>query len=449
MVDLCKVVQDHFALLVATYRPDDVRAMETVLDALASTVGAPGQYGERGGAVQNLFRMLGSSFGREDFFTAALGVFLDRNEELRDAFLSWIQPWSGEQLLSRSWKVSVQVGRPTAAGEAILDMVLANPELELWFEHKVDAGKGIRTTSQGTKIDQIEKYLDAAARYMQGISTGAEPAAWPKAPASGLPRVLLYYVTRDPSAMDREVYTGRLAEQLGFGLAWPPAGHLRWKDLWPHACAALDGALRGERGEFEKTLTRNFLDYWRSLPGMWVQDNLGLAWQQLLEAPQGQSAPFDRYWNGVQEVAIERLGWKRDHGYKGLFVYFTMQHSVLDQIEVSVVTDGAKQEGAQELGGHVLSLLLRAKGGYQWPPCVEKATFEIWRGRLAIHSTGKGKQMRVLVDVPNWSACLNDDERDHAVASAFVAGLRMFVGGTGIEIPELVPATPRREGEET
>jgi hypothetical protein len=399
--------------------------------------------------VQNLFRMLGASFGREDFFTASLALFLDRNEALRDAFLGWIQRWTTEDLRARSWKVSAQVRHPSRAGEAIIDMVLANPEVELWFEHKVGSSAGPRTTDEGEEIDQLEKYLDAAARRMQGIPDGKTPAPWPeRGPTGDRPRVLLFYITRDAKTMDRARYGDRLAGERGYGLAWPPQGHLRWRDFWHRACVALEGALGGEQGEFERTLTRAFLDYWRGMPGMWLQHCHDLEWHALLSAPKGERARFERFWSRLQAVAAQRLGWRRTGGYGGVSIYLSAQHDWFDWIEVSVVTDLEKQPEAAALGDQVLSLLLRPTRDPEWPPFDQQAPaeFERWRGRLLLHRLEGQNRLRLLVSIPAWGDCLNDDERDRAVAAAFVAGLRMFVDRTGIEIPGLVPAEPHGAG---
>ena len=216
--------------------------------------------------MRNVFKSLSRWFASstEDFFTASLALFIERNERFRDEFLDWLTPLVTDDLHKRNWTVSAQVWRPSCMGGAVLDMVLSSPDLELWFEHKVGSQLG----KYGEK-DQIEKYLDTANRVMLGIEDGEMPVAWPeKGPEKGYPRVVLFYIGRGPKPLDAERYSGRAYEaSRPYGIV---ARTLRWRELWPKANRALADALHGEWGEFEKTLSMQFIGYWRSIPGMWT-----------------------------------------------------------------------------------------------------------------------------------------------------------------------------------
>src|SRR5690606_20990468 len=96
-------------------------------------------------------------FGEEDFFTASLALFIERNQEFRNAFLSWLEPHVTENLASYAWEVQIQCGLRSQFGDAILDMVLRNPRIELWFEHKVGAQLNRYTGATGEQVDQLQK----------------------------------------------------------------------------------------------------------------------------------------------------------------------------------------------------------------------------------------------------------------------------------------------------
>lgn len=265
--------------------------------------------------MSNIFLNLSSWFtsGTEDFFTASLAVFLERNEIFREAFLTWLTPYVQDELHQRRWTVKAQVQTASSKGTAVIDMELSSPDLLLWFEHKIGAGTG-----KYGDIDQIEKYLDAANRVMVGIEDGTTPVQWPiDAPKNKFPRVALFYVTRDAKSLDRARYEGRIYNsEKRFGLVWVrPEGHLRWRDFWYSAKTALDGALSGELGEFERTLSRQFLRYWSSLPGMWKHALPGKDWPELLPdwktLREGQSCAFDELWEEVRRVAKEQLHCRR------------------------------------------------------------------------------------------------------------------------------------------
>ena len=48
--------------------------------------------------MTNIFNRL-ACFGEEDFFTASLALFIERNEGFRKAFLNWFEPLVGENLV--------------------------------------------------------------------------------------------------------------------------------------------------------------------------------------------------------------------------------------------------------------------------------------------------------------------------------------------------------------
>ena len=118
--------------------------------------------------MSNIFLSLASWFksGTEDFFTASLALFLQRNEVFREEFLNWLQPYVLDDLHGRRWTVKAQVTSASDKGDAIIDMEFASPDLLLWFEHKIGAGIG-----KYEEKDQIEKYLDATNRITRNRGT--------------------------------------------------------------------------------------------------------------------------------------------------------------------------------------------------------------------------------------------------------------------------------------
>ncbi len=389
--------------------------------------------------MQNIFKFLGRSFGTEDFFTASLALFLDRNDEFREAFLRWIQPGLADDLLSRKWQVKIQVTYPSSHGDAVLDMVLANKDVELWFEHKLGAKMGgIRREAE--PVQQLQKYLDAAARAMTGREQDRERVPWPsEGPAPDRPRVLLFYITRELERVDQLLYADNIVDRRGIGLVWPTEGHRRWRDFWPSAKAALDGALGGERGEFERTLATQFLDYWQALPGMSLQDH-DQEWAKLLPSTmeKGDSVPFDPYWDLVKE-RVSSWNWTWSRGWHGIELYLTVPEGTVDQVYVYPLrtVDGPDAKGwNKELGDHVLRVLFRPRSpDHRWPDFSEKALYERWRGRLGLHRVGDRTQVRLLVGITNWKDCDFGVDRKRAVASAFEAGIKMFCKTVDVKLP--------------
>lgn len=391
--------------------------------------------------MQNIFKFLGRPSGAEDFFTACIGLFLARNDEFREAFLRWIQPGVSEDLLSRSWKVRVQVKYPSYYGDAVLDMVLSTKDVELWFEHKLAAKMGgIRKETE--VVQQLEKYLEAAARVMTGRERDKDRVPWPtEGPGRDRPRVLLFYLTRELERVDRMRYTDYIVGMRGIGLVWPVEGHRRWRDFWRIAKLALDGTLRGERGEFERTLTTQFLDYWQALPGMSVQDH-DQEWAKLLppteDLHKGDTVPFDPYWDLIKE-RVSTWNWRWSRGWYGMEVYLTVPEGTVDQVYVHPLrtVDGPDAKGwDEELGHHVLRLLFRPRSlDHRWPHFSEKALYEKWRGRLGLHRVGDRDQVRLLVGIANWVACNFEEDRKRAVVNAFEAGIKMFCREVGVDLP--------------
>ena len=387
--------------------------------------------------MRNVFETLSEWFsgGREDFFTATLALFLERNEAFRDEFLMWLMPHMKDDLLARRWVVSAQVSYPSCKGNAVLDMVLQSRDLELWFEHKVGSSAG-----KYGEIDQLEKYLDAAARVMLGNVDSKTNIQWPtNGPIDQAPRVALFFVTRDAKSLDRGRYEGRLySGSARYGFVWPPQGHLRWRDFWVRAEGALDGVLRGGVGEYERTLAQQFLRYWRSMRGMWKNTDVSTDWTDLLpdrdELPEGQPCGFDDLWAGVRTIATERLGCSRVKGWRGYQLELSLPADAspaVDQVTVNPVHDVANQKNCSEkLGAYVLKLLFRPRKEFVWPVFRSEAVFDKrWRGTLRCHKA----DLEVLVEIADWESCRDVAKRCQSVADAFWAGLSIVHAETGVE----------------
>lgn len=395
--------------------------------------------------MKNIFVSLGSWFtaGTEDFFTASLALFLERNETFREEFLNWLAPYIQDDLHRRRWIVKAQAQRPSYKGTAVIDMELSSPDLLLWFEHKIGAGTG-----KYGDIDQIEKYLDAANRVMVGIEDGSSAVEWPvDGPRENCPRVTLFYVTRDPKTLDQNRYAGRLyTARTRFGLVWPSQGHLRWRDFWSPAQRALEGVLRGEWGEFERTLAQQFLRYWRSLPGMWKHALAGTEWTELLpdwrDLPEGQPCRFDDLWDDVKKLALQQLRCRSITGWLGyeLRLEFSAEASPqIDQIYVKPVPDVTNERNWDDrLGPYVLRFLLRRRDDQGWAPFRSEAVYEDrWPARLRLHRVGAGKQLEVLVGIQDWDNCRDTASRRAAIADAFWVGLKIAAAEVRLEFQGL------------
>lgn len=404
---------------------------------------------------RNIFRQLGTWFttGREDFFTASLAAMLDRNSAFLDSFLGWISPYLApkEQLSTRSWTISAQVSRPSCKGDALLDMVLASGDLEMWFEHKTGSGLG-----QYDNLDQLEKYLDAASRVMLGIPDGVQGAQWPtEGPSPGRPRIALFYITRKPKQLDRSRYEGRLYQpDRPYGLTWPQNGHLRWRDLWPIAEEVLCRTAGEGVGDFETELASQFLDYWQAMPGMWKLDASG-DWVELLppykELPEGQPCPFDELWDGVVTYARTTLGTTGIRPWRGYEQHFTLPESTspeIDTIYVVAETEmGNLANWREPLGSRVLRLLLRRRGGESWGSVGFECTLDSHPVRGRVVRLGGEDRIEILAGVVRWPADPDLAARQTAVLEAFRAALEAAAQETGFRLGD-GPSSGEIEGRQ-
>jgi hypothetical protein len=189
-------------------------------------------------------------------------------------------------------------------------------------------------------------------------------------------------------------------------------------------------------GEFEKTLTKQFISYWQSLPGMWSQDAHDIhEWQQLFKANKERDIPFSQYWRLMETLIIEGLGWSRKR-YEERWLFFEPPgHPTVDQVAISVFDSVDGQVGWEsELGKHVLYILLRFRNGEKAPSYKGKTDIEgRWIGTLQPHTkTREREQYRVLVGIPNWDKCGDTSSRNRAVAHTVIAGLKMIAKVTQI-----------------
>lgn len=390
--------------------------------------------------MSNLFTWLGSSFGKEDFFTASIAFFIARNSAFRRAFLVWLETVTNEPLDSHSWEVGIQTAFPSRLGTSILDMRLANPEIELWFEHKLGSGLGHYETEDGEQADQLEKYLDAASRVMNGRKNGTAEVHWPTdGPVENQPRILLFYISRDGTSLDKERYVSRLHSANTQGLVWPTSGQLRWRDFWPSAQEALAGVLEGENGEFERDLSRQFLDYWKSLPGMWLQEVFDHEWLSLLpeDIPNKEKAPFDVYLREIEKVAVSKLEWQRKVNYKGIALEFRVPTGPVDHVTFQAMRRVDDIDvPVTELGHELFRLIFRARENLsRWETPPVPLGYDKWKGTATIQRKQNREFMCIYLGVQHWNSCDTQEERTAAVTEAFGAGVKMFEISTGVSIP--------------
>jgi hypothetical protein len=208
----------------------------------------------------------------------------------------------------------------------------------------------------------------------------------------------------------------------------------------------LEGALRGEAGEFERTLSQQFLRYWRSLPGMWKQAMPGAEWTALLpepkELPEGRACGFDELWDEVRHIATQHLGCQSITGWRGyeLRLAFAVETSPqIDQIYVQPSPDVTRERNWEErLGPYVLRLLFRPRDQERWPQFRSETLYDDrWPARLRLHRVGATDQLEVLVGIQDWESCRDTASRRAAIADAFWAGLRVAATEVGLRLTEL------------
>jgi hypothetical protein len=395
--------------------------------------------------MTNIFKQL-ACFGQEDFFTASLALFIERNESFRNAFLNWIEPHVGETLISKSWTIELQKMHRSAYGEAYLDMVLINPELELWFEHKVGAALGKYKDSDGNHVDQIEKYLDTAARVMTGIDNGEDDAPWPTdgPTVEGQGRVLLFYISRSGKQLDANRYSGRVHCTGNSGVVIPEDNtSLRWKDFYPIGKAALEESLQGNHGVFEATLTQHFIDYWTGIRGMWRQLEFSDEWLELLPNSEGLSvanpAPFVNYLSEIEHEFASRLDWEIAEHWEGKTVVFRTAINTAQKVEFSGIrTIEEIPDYDPSLGNETVKITIRLDSGTTIPPRQTKTSqFENFKGLVAHKRSGNRDILYVYVGVTKWNQIHTKKWRYQQLMLAFVAGLQMAKREFNIVIPNL------------
>jgi hypothetical protein len=386
--------------------------------------------------MSNIFNRLLAGFGKEEPFTASLALFIERNKEFRLAFLNWLQAIVSEDLTGYVWEVATEVTKPSQYGDARLDMVLAHPEIELWFEHKIDAPIGKRKSKADDEdiVDQLQKYLDAAARVMTDTNTGETEVTWPQnGPIAGKPRIILFYISRSGSILIPEQYAGKIYGDNQFGLAFPENNRqLRWKDFHPLAITTLSDTLSGTHGVFEATLAQQFLEYWEGIPGMWRQLQFNDAWLELLPPKDtltaNNPASFANYLDDVEYLFVSKLGWRaKEHWDGGTVVVF--ETSITQT--VSVTMRGIRSiEGipnySSTLGTEVVLIEIRFSAEVRIAKPVEPRTkFEGISGMLDVQRVNGKDVGHIYVGIHDWDEIHTKDWRYRQIALAFVAGLHM------------------------
>ena len=394
--------------------------------------------------MANLFKRL-ACFGEEDFFTAAFALFLESNNHFRTAFLKWIESLVDESLTDYAWDIKIQETRKSQYGDAILDMALVNPKIELWFEHKVGAQLNTYSGNTGEEVDQLQKYLDAAARTMQGIKTGKQAVQWPKQPDDGSPRVILFFISRSGSPLDQADYEGKLYCTNGFGLAFPENNkQLRWKDFYTSGKNALSETLNGAAGVFEGQLAQHFLTYWQGIRGMWKQSTYDLDWEALIPSDDELGttgiAGFDNYFSIIDDLIRDHFGWKKPLNYKGKSREIAIHQNNIEHLTISPVKriEDDIPNYDKGLGKQVIRLRCRftddVSTSKDYP---SQLWHESWMG---ITSTGKrdGKLLLDLyVGVKGWEEAFSDTRKSREVAHSFIAGLHMITSAAGINVEQL------------
>lgn len=394
--------------------------------------------------MSNLFKRL-ACFGEEDFFTAAFALFLENNHEFRKAFLKWIEPLVDEQLTDYAWEIKIQDTRKSQYGDAILDMAFVNPQVELWFEHKVGAQLNRYGTETGETIDQLQKYLDAAARTMQGIKSGKQDVQWPTGPAPGSPRIILFFISRSGSPLVRADYDGKLYSDQGFGLAFPENNQqLRWKDFYGTGRNALSETLTGQQGIFEAELTQQFLMYWKSLRGMWKQTTYDLDWEALIpsdnELGKDGIAGFDNYFSAIDELIRDHFGWQKPLNYKGKSREISIQQNDLEHLTISPVrsVEDEVPNYQEPLGKQILRLSCRFSEDIDaerdFP---NQLSHDVWSASLKQKKKDGKLLLDLYVSIRGWDDAYSEARKSREVAQSFIAGLQMISSATNTTIERL------------
>jgi len=395
--------------------------------------------------MSNIFKRL-ACFGEEDFFTASLALFIERDKNFRFAFLNWLQSLVNEDLTGYAWEVRIQDSRKSQYGEAILDMVLAHSQIELWFEHKVGAQLNRYASESGNEVDQLEKYLDAAARVMTDPNTANAEVTWPEdGPVEGKPKIILFYISRSGSSLIREQYGEKTYGANQFGLAFPENNRqLRWRDFYPVAVTALSDTLSGSNGVFESTLAKQFLQYWQGIKGMWKHHTYDKNWQDLIPSDEELgttgTAGFDGYLDEIENLVIEHFGWGKPTNYKGKSREISIPDHEIEFITVSPVysVENDVPNYYPDLGVHVLKLRCRMSGAFSMSSeCPERVCHSAWNAVVKQFRSSNKYGLEIYVAINNWDSSYSDERKSKEVTHAFLAGLYMLESLTQTQVAGL------------
>tara|TARA_Y100001934_G_scaffold182376_1_gene215679 strand:+ start:290 stop:1498 length:1209 start_codon:yes stop_codon:yes gene_type:complete len=396
--------------------------------------------------MQNIFQTLLSSFGKEEPFTACLALFLERNRDFRFTFLEWLETIIPETLTGYEWEISTEVSKPSLYKEARLDMVLAHPNIELWFEHKIDAPLGKRPSNADNKVevDQIRKYLDAASRIMTKTNPANQEACWPEnGPAKGQPRVILFCISARGVHLQTNEYVDRIySKQSPYGFALADDGiQLRWRDFHPLATSSLKDTLAGKYGILEAMLSEQFLQYWQSIDGIWRQTKFNDNWLKLIPPKETLSssnmAPFANYMMGLEKLLVSKLGWQvKEHWDGGITVVFDPGLSDVENITLRAIRSIEQIPNYKpRLGTEVVSIGIRFSPGVNvTQPIKSQMTHADHPGQIVSSKTNKKTVITIYTGLNDWNEVHTKTWRYQQVVEAFAAGLHMAALATGITI---------------
>ena len=357
-----------------------------------------------------------SGLGREDYLTACLASLMDGLPPLMDAFLEWIQPHVSADLRARRWQIRAQRPFPTDRyGAAVLDMVFEASDLELWFEHKVDAPEGRRSAKDDPSdvIGQLAKY-DVARKQRE--TDARHP-------------VLLFHITARPRVLARDTLGTIHDGGAGGGYVWTgEPGHLLWADFHERARDAVLALRVASPSALPVQLAVAFLDWWNLQPNLRWVPTPGTLYPD-------EPSELAGLWRAAEAwLTAGVFPGQRANLYGGSGIFFFLADPELSYFGVAPVKPATIAGWSADVCDSVLQVSVTVSARDLSP------LHGTWRHRegrwpilLSCEKAKKGQTLRLNVGLVDWAERHDDEGRRHAILAAVQAAVRVL-REAGIEL---------------
>lgn len=162
-------------------------------------------------------------------------------------------------------------------------------------------------------------------------------------------------------------------------------------------------------------------------------------WQQALTRNDDNRYSIEKYWQEAHDLATGEFKWRYKGGHLGNWMMFALDGHPVDQVSVWAVTrEFCTKHGVQLEGDpdEVVEVQIRySQPKVAPPPAGQALRWKSWQGVNGRGRSNGKRFVRILVDASRWNDAGTHDQKSTVLTEAFVAGLRMFEGLTGLKLP--------------